>query len=674
MSLQTNLAGRLRNTNLPKSHGLLPVFEAVVNSIQSLEEASRLETGQITLEIIRNPQQQMHSEKEVEQEFIKGFTITDDGVGFNDDNMTSFETLDSDHKIDKGCRGIGRLMWLKAFDLARVDSIFNQDGKFYQRHFLFSAQKGVQSEQPVEVHNKTARTVLVLDGFDATYYSNRRKTASAIAEALLEHCLWYFVRNPAAPNIIVKDGSETIFLSTIFDQCMHSKATVEQVKIKDHSFELTHIKFRARVNQNHSMFLCAASRVVKEESISKKIPGLFGTISDDAGQFTYACYVTSSYLDEHVRSERTAFNIAENVEGLTSDLEVSRSDIRDAVVAKTKEYLSDYLQENMKAGRERVDAFIAHKAPRYRSIISHMNESELTVDPKMSDKDLELHLHRQYFEVETALLEQGHEIMNPVVESNFEDYQNRLNDYLQKANDFKQSDLANYVSHRRTIIDLLEKNIEQLDNGKYAREDLIHQLIMPMQKDSTQTPLDACNLWLIDERLAFHDYLASDKPLASMPITGDTSGKEPDLCALNVCDNPILVSDKKALPLASITVVEIKRPMRNDAREGEEKDPIEQALNYLDRVREGQTKTATGRLIPNSRDTPGFCYIICDLTPTVVQRCRIFDLTPTHDHMGYFGYSKSYGAFIEVISYNRLVQSAKERNKAFFDQLGLPTT
>ncbi|WP_276508133.1 hypothetical protein [Endozoicomonas acroporae] len=41
MSLHTNLAGRLRNTNLPKSHGLLPVFEAVVNSIQSLEEANR---------------------------------------------------------------------------------------------------------------------------------------------------------------------------------------------------------------------------------------------------------------------------------------------------------------------------------------------------------------------------------------------------------------------------------------------------------------------------------------------------------------------------------------------------------------------------------------------------------------------------------------------------------
>ena len=674
MSLHTNLAGRLRNTSLLKSHGLLPVFEAVVNSIQSLEEADRLSTGQITLEIVRNPQQHMHSGKEAEQETIKGFIITDNGVGFNDANMTSFETLDSDHKIDKGCRGIGRLMWLKAFDLAKVDSTFHQNGNFYQRQFSFSAQNGVQSEPVADVSDKTARTVLTLDGFDKTYYSSCRKTASAIAEALLEHCLWYFVRNPTIPCIVVKDGSETIALSTIFDQCMHSKATSEPVKIKEHSFELTHIKFRAGVHKNHSMFLCAAGRVVKEEFISKKVPGLFGTISDDGGKFTYACYVTSPYLDEHVRSERTAFNIPEKIDDLTSDIEVSLSEIRDTVVSKTKEYLSEYLQENMKAGKERVDAFVAHKAPRYRSIISHMNASELTVDPGISDKDLELHLHKQYFEVESALLEEGHEIMNPVVESNFEEYQNRLSDYLQKANDFKQSDLANYVSHRRTIIDLLEKYIAQLDNGKYVREDLIHQLIMPMHKDSTQTPLDACNLWLIDERLSFHDYLASDKPLGSMPITDDSSGKKPDLFALNVCDNPILVSDKKNLPLASITVVEIKRPMRNDAAEGEEKDPIDQALTYLERVRDGQAKTSNGLLIPNSKDVPGFCYILCDLTSTILKRCKNWDLTATADHMGYFGYNKNYSAFIEVISYNRLVQSAKERNKAFFDKLGLPTT
>lgn len=32
--------------------------------------------------------------------------------------------------------------------------------------------------------------------------------------------------------------------------------------------------------------------------------------------------------------------------------------------------------------------------------------------------------------------------------------------------------------------------------------------------------------------------------------------------------------------MASIVVVEIKRPMRNDTAEGEDKDPIEQALGF----------------------------------------------------------------------------------------------
>jgi len=40
MSMKTNLSGRLRNTSLPASHGLMPLFEAVVNSIHSIEELS----------------------------------------------------------------------------------------------------------------------------------------------------------------------------------------------------------------------------------------------------------------------------------------------------------------------------------------------------------------------------------------------------------------------------------------------------------------------------------------------------------------------------------------------------------------------------------------------------------------------------------------------------------
>ena len=157
-----------------------------------------------------------------------------------------------------------------------------------------------------------------------------------------------------------------------------------------------------------------------------------------------------------------------------------------------------------------------------------------------------------------------------------------------------------------------------------------------------------------------------------MPITGCLDGKEPDICVLNVFDEPILVAEGQRVPLASIVIVEIKRPMRNDAAAGEIKDPVEQALGYLERIREGGAKTAAGRPIPRSEDIPGFCYAICDLTPSIIKRCKALNLTPTNDHLGYFGYNSNYKAYIEVISFDRLLASARERNRAFFDKLGLP--
>jgi hypothetical protein len=113
--------------------------------------------------------------------------------------------------------------------------------------------------------------------------------------------------------------------------------------------------------------------------------------------------------------------------------------------------------------------------------------------------------------------------------------------------------------------------------------------------------------------------------------------------------------------------------MRNDARAGEEKDPVEQALGYLDRIRNGGAQTSSGKQIPRSEHIPGFCYAICDLTPSVLNRCKLLGLKATSDNLGYFGYNSNFESYIEVISFERLLNSARERNRAFFDKLGLPT-
>ncbi|MCB4811159.1 hypothetical protein LG204_07510 [Methylovorus menthalis] len=672
MSLQTNLKGRLRNTSLPKSHGLMPVFEAVVNSIHSIEEKRDVENGKIILRVNRATQVDLDLEAKSLAPIV-GFTIADNGCGFDEANFKSFETLDSDHKIDKGCRGVGRLMWLKVFNLVEVESHFlDVDGELKKRIFRFDDKLGVHGEEIVSATEKQSGTLIKLVGFDENYRKQVPTKCQLIANQLLEHVLWYFVRSEHAPKILVEDSGESIDLDSLYDQHMHASAYHETIRIREYDFDLTHIKFRSSVNKKHQLALCAANRLVREDSIQGKLPGLYGKISDAAGEFTYTCYVSSSYLNEHVRSERTSFDIAEDVEDMLN--EVSFKDIRDAVLERTKEYLQDVLEEYVSAGRKRVDDFINNHAPRYRPIANYIAEELLIFDPEKSDKELELHLHAQWYEVERQLVSAGHDIMQPQNEEHVEEYKERLSEYLRKSEDLKKSDLANYVSHRKVIIDLLQKSIERLDNGKYAREDMIHELIMPMRKDSSEVFLDSCNLWLVDERLAFHNYLASDKTLNAMPITSNDSTKEPDILSLKVFDNPLLVNDQPSFPLAAITVIEIKRPMRNDMREGEDKDPIDQALNYVERIREGQAKTKSGLLIPRNNDIPAYCYIICDLTSTMIKRCKNFSLTMTADGMGFFGYNPNYKAYIEVISFNQLVKAAKERNRAFFEKLGMPTT
>ncbi|MGI4858839.1 MAG: hypothetical protein ACRYHA_18325 [Janthinobacterium lividum] len=226
------------------------------------------------------------------------------------------------------------------------------------------------------------------------------------------------------------------------------------------------------------------------------------------------------------------------------------------------------------------------------------------------------------------------------------------------------------------IVRLPQVSLDLGDGGRAPRGapplEPITGFKVPMKKTSNEVRPDSCNLWLIDERLAFHDFLASDKPLSSMPITGSIETKEPDLCLLNVFDEPVLVSDRKRLPLASIVIVEIKRPMRNDAGLGADKDPVEQALGYLERIRTGGATTASGRPIPGSDDIPGFCYVICDLTPSVERRCKMWGFKVTSDRQGYFGYNDNFKAYVEVVSFDRLLNAARERNRAFFDKLGLP--
>src|SRR5262249_35395089 len=154
--------------------------------------------------------------------------------------------------------------------------------------------------------------------------------------------------------------------------------------------------------------------------------------------------------------------------------------------------------------------------------------------------------------LEAEAMAEGQAVFAEAGSAPLEDYQERLNRYLEAVKDINQSDLAAYVSRRRVILDILFKIIRVNGQGRYSREDAVHSLLMPMRTDSDEIGTDASNLWIIDERLAFHDYLASDKTLKSMPITGSESTKEPDILSTRLVDTPVLTAEGETLPLPSI--------------------------------------------------------------------------------------------------------------------------
>lgn len=212
--LDSELQGRLRNTQLPYHSAMIPLYEAVVNSIQSIEERCGVQNPDFRNHsidvIVHRTKQKPLISGSVSIQPIEGFEVSDTGIGFTDDNWNSFNRLDSLHKIKKGCRGIGRLMWLKAFSKVEVQSTFwvAELKHCVTRNFNFDvAYNKDQVDDPIKAGDAPG-TIVKLHGFDAKYASHPKtpKSLEGIATGLLEHILWYYVRDEGVPKITLVEA------------------------------------------------------------------------------------------------------------------------------------------------------------------------------------------------------------------------------------------------------------------------------------------------------------------------------------------------------------------------------------------------------------------------------------------------------------------------------------
>lgn len=662
-----SLQGRVKNFRIPVSQPLFPVFEAIINSFHAIDERREKDFSYtnpfITIEIVRDGQLALLDSDE--KNAIKSVYITDNGIGFNSLNFESFLESDSTYKAAIGGKGVGRLSWLVAFEKASIDSIFqDEDGNTVKRTFDFLLSSNGIEDELTDYERTENRTCVKLLNLKNDYQKNAPKQLSTIAARILQHCLIYFM-DKNCPKVIIKDEDNSIDLNKLYEERIKPEENFDRFSIDGNEFELLHVKAEEVSTNQNQLFLCANNRLVEVKDLSKSIIDLDRSLYDKHG-FWYIGVLKGRYLDESVDMNRLSFSIPEGgfVKGLPGILSM------DQIVEESSKLIHKYLYDFiLPISEEKIDTikeYVTNTAPQFRHLLKYMPEDIKRIRPNLSPDKLDDELHKIKRKFDREIRDQNQKILCEFKEGvvSSDEYKERFNTQIKKVVDANSATLAEYVAHRKIIIELLAEAIYRQDNDKYVRESYIHNLIFPMRSTSDEQAYESHNLWLLDEKLSYCSYISSDIPFDNNP-----KEKRTDIMML---DHPVAASEdtNDGTEYDTIIVFEIKRPMRDDYTDND--NPLLQLYRYVDRLKTNSVKDKNGRIVHVGNNTKFYLYAICDVTDKlkdVISHSGLLKKTP--DQLGYYGYHSEYNAFIEILPFDKIINDATKRNRVLFDKLGI---
>lgn len=644
----------------------MPLFEAIMNAYQAIQDASPRD-GEIIVNVLRESTLGLPGI----DPSIDGFVITDNGIGFNDRNMESFNTAYSELKFSRGGKGLGRFLWLKAFEKVEINSFFSEEGgECLKRDIVFHDQYSLNDDQVSETDRLSTGTSVSLLRLRDRYKAQCPSDIEHIALKICEHFVLVLMHEDC-PRIVIRDGKNEISINDLFADQFTTAASVGAFTIGENEFSIHGFRIYNTRTQKHRIIYCAHDRAVMTENIDKFLPNFRKKLVDDEDKaFVYLAVVRGDFLDRKVNNERTSFDISDESfsddeqDGLFRE-DVRPSEIRHGVLDFIDRDLGKIIESINDQKKRKIVDFVESKAPHYKILLKDIDSFIEKIPMDSTQAEMDSFLHGEYYKKEVALKQEGNQILEGSKLRNYEDYRDRISTFLKDQNALGVAALAQHVAHRKIILDLFRKALSIKDNDKYPLEKVVHDLIFPMSSSTDDTLISQQNLWVIDERLNYHSFVSSDKPLKSVDSTIN-SQRRPDLLAFN---RKFTLSEGKG-PLTSLTIIEFKRPMRDDYTD--EDNPLRQVALALTDIRSGGALDDEGRPIKLAGDDiPTNCFIICDITPRLKMTLGAWDAMPMPGGDGYYGYNRTYKMYFEVISYDKLILDAEKRNQILFDKLKL---
>ena len=585
---------------LPTNLKLLSVLnEAITNSIQA--NASEIEIYFYTLA----------TDLFGDTRKVKNISIIDNGDGFTDKNIDSFNHYMSEYKQALGCKGIGRFTYLTICEKVEFESYNNN------KNIKFNFNLETEEIKPIVMENEALVKKTKLNYINI---ENREVSSDLSVEAkeIINHFLSIFkFMVDENKNVLIKLYIDDVLKENIEAKEHGSNFIDEEFTIKVRDIEET---FKVSYKQKGSSikgFYCADKRSVKQDGLDVN----FRTSKDKGLLF----FVTSTFFDRTVNDERTDFNIKDNDKNLFSlDWDTLNRKLFSEINSICKTLGIDIEEINNKNKKESLNS-APYLAP-------YIQKS-------------------QNMATSTEIIKEAKEIFNADKEY-IRNLRNQRNpDYEERLYTSNQAELAEYIFDREKIILDIKKDLEDVNNK--TNETIIHNKIMKTKtSNENYASYKDNNLWLFDERFMIYNYAYSDKTINEILDLKDADKKvRPDICIFTKSKN-----DTK-----EIILIELKG---SDATGEKNAGGLNELNKYTRKIKNYFEKNGEEVLI--------WSYLITSLNLETKQEIEDFPgMKKTYTTKGqmYYLYNENLNAITHILTLETMIEDAMSRNQLFLDIL-----
>jgi len=530
---------------------LRPIFEAFSNSWESFGNGIK-DYSDKKIDIILDLNK-IELQMDVPQHYgFDKITVKDNGWGFTNKDFSRFLVLDDDTKGPAN-KGAGRMQYLHFFNITEFDSIYNENGKNYERKFSLSKKASYLKENAIVKYewtrltekNGTGTTIIFRDPIvDSAKDCYERLDPTKIAEKIIRNFILNFCT--------YKDHLPQINIIMNIDGAFSGKKQITKDDIpseeKKFSMELTYkkkengkiidtdkkekievrtIKIDADKLDRNKIILTA-----KNECTNTELDLQCLADKDIIDNKRYMFLLSSNYFDEKASTNRGVIELCTKEKLEKDDNELFEEDVllEDDVVEEINYKIPEQFTE-IEDKRKEIDASIEKlqrmfllREEAIKSVKITVNDDDKSILRKiyeydcavMADKDARL--KKQIENLETL----------STTDPNYNEKLSQEVDYLVENIPFQnRTALTQYIARRQLILRqfklILDRKLicQNKESERNEDEKLLHNLIFQQKSSDTEDSA----LWILNEDFIYFKG-CSEERLSDITIDGNKIFKE----------------------------------------------------------------------------------------------------------------------------------------------------